>query len=46
MDVVEACTKACKINRLAGELVNPTPATPIAQFIPFIAEAIRKVVNE
>jgi hypothetical protein len=46
MEVVEACTKACKINRLAGELANPTPATPISQFIPFIAEAIRMVVNK
>jgi hypothetical protein len=45
MDVVEACTKACKINRVAGSLANPIPATTIAQFIPFIAEAVRKVTG-
>jgi hypothetical protein len=45
MDVVEACIAACKINRTAGELAHPTPATTIAQFIPFIPEAVRKVTG-
>jgi hypothetical protein len=45
MDVVEACTKASKINRVAGRMANPTPATTIAQFIPFIRDAVREVVG-
>lgn len=45
MDVVESCIAACKINRTAGELAYPTPATTIAQFIPFISEAVKKVVG-
>jgi NAD(P)H-hydrate repair Nnr-like enzyme with NAD(P)H-hydrate dehydratase domain len=45
MDVVESCIAACKINRTAGELAHPTPATTIAQFIPFISEAVKKVVG-
>ncbi len=40
MPVVEACTNACKINRVAGELAKPIPATTIAQFIPHIREAV------
>ena len=45
MDVVEACVAACKINRIAGELAHPTPATTISQFIPFISEAVKMVVK-
>lgn len=41
----EACLKAAKINRLMGQLSNPTPATRIAQLIPFIPEAVKKVVG-
>jgi len=46
MDVAEACAAACKINRTAGELAKPNPATTIAQFIPFIPEAVKKVLNK
>ncbi len=45
MPVVEACTAACKINRVAGELANPIPATTIAQFIPHISEAVARVTG-
>jgi hypothetical protein len=45
MDVVEACVAASKINRTAGELAHPTPATTIAQFIPHIMEAVKKVMG-
>lgn len=45
MPIVEACTAASKINRVAGELAQPTPATTIAQFIPHIREAVQKVVG-
>jgi ADP-dependent NAD(P)H-hydrate dehydratase / NAD(P)H-hydrate epimerase len=46
MDVVEACIAACKINRTAGELTKPTPATTIAQFIPQIPEAVKRVLGK
>jgi ADP-dependent NAD(P)H-hydrate dehydratase / NAD(P)H-hydrate epimerase len=44
-DIVESCIAACKINRVAGELAHPNPATSIAQFIPFIPEAVRRVIG-
>ncbi len=44
-DVVQSCVNACKINREAGLLANPNPATSIAQFIPFIPPATRKVLG-
>jgi NAD(P)H-hydrate repair Nnr-like enzyme with NAD(P)H-hydrate dehydratase domain len=43
--VVDACIAASKINRVAGELAHPNPATSIAQFIPYIREAVLKVVG-
>jgi len=46
MDVVEACVAACKINRTAGELARPAPDTTIAQFIPYIGEAVKKVLGK
>lgn len=45
LPVVEACTAACRINRVAGELTKPNPATTIAQFIPHIREAVQKIVG-
>lgn len=45
IEPAEACIKAAKINRVMGELANPTPATRIAQLIPFIPEAIKKVLG-
>ena len=45
MPVVDACIAACKINRVAGELAKPNPATTIARFIPHIREAVQRVVG-
>ena len=45
MEPSEACIKAAKINRFMGQLANPTPATRIAQLIPFIPEAVKKVLG-
>ncbi len=45
MPVIDACTSACKINRVAGELAQPNPATTIAQFIPHIRQAVKKVIG-
>ena len=44
IEPAEACIKAAKINRQMGALSNPTPATRIAQLIPFIPEAVKKVI--
>ncbi|MCL2140249.1 MAG: sugar kinase [Dehalococcoidia bacterium] len=46
MEVVAACEAACKINRTVGELARPSPDTTIAQFIPFIGEAVKKVLGK
>ncbi|MDD5604752.1 MAG: NAD(P)H-hydrate dehydratase [Dehalococcoidales bacterium] len=44
MDPAEACLKAAQANRHMGEIVRPTPATKIAQLIPAIADALKKVL--
>ena len=46
IEPAEACIKAAKINRLMGELSQPTPATPIAKLVPFITEATKKIVGK
>ncbi len=46
MDPVKACLNAALINRYMGEIVSPTPATLIGQLIPFIPEAINKVLGD
>lgn len=46
LDPADACLKAAQINRFMGELANPTPATGIAQLVPFISEAVKKVITE
>lgn len=40
----EACILSSKINRLAGQLANPNPSTPISEIIKFIPYALEKVV--
>ncbi len=45
IEPADACIKAAQINRFMGELANPTPATGIARLIPFIPEAVRKVIT-
>jgi NAD(P)H-hydrate repair Nnr-like enzyme with NAD(P)H-hydrate dehydratase domain len=42
----DACVKATKINRIMGQLANPTPATRIGQLVPFIPEAVKKVITK
>ena len=44
MEPAKACLAASLINRYMGEIVSPTPATLIGQLIPFIPEAIKKVL--
>lgn len=41
--IIEACTIACKANRRAGEMANPTPATQIAKIIAKIPQALSEI---
>ena len=40
---VDACTKAARINRIAGKLAEPDPATPILNIIGKIPDALKEV---
>lgn len=40
-DMPQACRIAALANRLLGQLARPTPATPVAELVPHIAEALR-----
>ncbi len=40
-----ACAKAAQAARYAGEAANPTPATSIANIIPFVAEGIQRCLH-
>ncbi len=44
MEPSQACLNAAQINRYMGKIIRPTPATKIAQLIPAIPEAIKKVI--
>jgi hypothetical protein len=37
----EACAAAARANRLLGQLARPTPATPVGELVPHVAEALR-----
>jgi len=43
---VEACSIAGKVNRKAGELSQPTPATQISEIIKYIPAALKEVLKE
>ena len=44
--VAEAATIAARVNRLAGALANPTPATQVADVVKKIPEALGSVLEE
>ena len=44
-DLVDAALYAARINRIAGLLANPTPATPISEIIPHIPAAMEQVLK-
>lgn len=44
--MVEACTIASKVNRRAGQLVNPTPATQIADIIGALPHALEEIIRD
>lgn len=41
----EACLLAARSARFTGELADPTPATSIASFMPFVAEGVNRALN-
>ena len=43
---IEACRIAGRVNRKAGELSHPTPATQVKDIIKHIPEALREVLKE
>lgn len=45
MDITKASVAACKINRLAGEISNPTPATQVCEIIANMPQAIERILN-
>ncbi len=45
-DLVDAAIYAAKINRVAGLLAKPTPATKISEIIPYIPEAWKVVKDQ
>jgi len=44
--VAQAATIAARVNRLAGELVNPTPATQVVDMVKKIPKALESVLEE
>jgi len=44
--VGEAATLAAKANRLAGELVNSTPATQVFEIVKRLPEALESVLGQ
>ena len=45
MDIIKAATIAAKVNRLAGHLARPTPATQVFDIIRHIPDAIKQVLG-
>jgi NAD(P)H-hydrate repair Nnr-like enzyme with NAD(P)H-hydrate dehydratase domain len=43
--ISEACIIACRVNRRAGQIVNPTPATQITEIVANIPQAIEEIIN-
>jgi len=44
-DLAEASILACRVNRIAGQLANPTPATRVCKLIEKIPDALKTVYN-
>ena len=44
MDVAKAAVLAARVNRLAGSLANPTPATQVAEIVERIPKALERLL--
>ncbi|MDY6951645.1 MAG: sugar kinase, partial [Thermodesulfobacteriota bacterium] len=42
---LEACRIAARVNRKAGELSRPTPATQVGDIVPHIPAALKEVLR-
>lgn len=42
----QACLTACRAGRRAGQLACPTPATQVAEILPYIPQALREALDE
>ena len=45
MDMVQACLTAARASRITGQLAQPTPATQIAELLPFLPQALRHAMQ-
>lgn len=45
MDMVEACRVAALVNRTAGQLTRPTPATQVKEIVANIPQGLQNVMN-
>ena len=45
MELAQACLTAARASRITGLLANPTPATQVAELLPFLPEALRKALE-
>ena len=46
MEMARACLTAARASRIAGLLANPTPATQIAELLPFLPEALHRALKD
>jgi len=44
--ITEACYIACKANRIAGQIINPTPATQISEIIAKIPQSLEEIFKD
>ena len=43
LSITEACRVACKANRIAGQMINPTPASQIRELIAKIPQSLEEI---
>jgi hypothetical protein len=46
MDIPQACHAAAKANRLLGRLAQPSPATTVAELLPFLPQALEQALQQ
>lgn len=46
MDIPQACHAAARANRLLGQLAKPSPATQVADLLPFLPQALEQALQQ
>lgn len=46
MDILQACHAAARANRLLGQLAKPSPATQVADLLPFLPQALEQALQQ